>query len=259
MDRIRNEDDHRFPATHKHRVGLMSIWGKLAGAAAGLAIGGPLGALVGGVAGHLIVDRETNEPADKQVAFTIGVIALGAKMAKSDGQVTRDEVRAFKEIFKVPPNEEQNVARVFDLAKRDVAGFESYAKQLAGLFKDDPEMLHNILEGLFHIAEADNTLRDREREYLATVARHFGIGDGEFRYILARHMPDEKANPYDVLGVAPGIADDELRRHYYKLVQDNHPDKLIARGMPEEFVNIATTKIAAINEAYAEIRRERRL
>jgi DnaJ like chaperone protein len=237
----------------------MSIWGKLAGAAAGLAVGGPLGALVGGVAGHLIVDRDTSEPADKQVAFTIGVIALGAKMAKSDGQVTRDEVRAFKEIFKVPEQEAQNVARVFDLAKRDVAGFESYAKQLAGLFKDDPVMLHNILEGLFHIAEADNSLPDREREYLSTVARHFGIGDAEFRYILARHLPEARSNPYDVLGVQPDIGDDDLRRHYYRLVQDNHPDKLIARGMPEEFINIATAKIAAINEAYAEIRRERSL
>jgi DnaJ like chaperone protein len=237
----------------------MSIWGKLAGAAAGLAIGGPLGALVGGVAGHIIVDRETSAEPDRQVAFTIGVIALGAKMAKSDGLVTRDEVHAFKEVFKVPEQEAQNVARVFDLAKRDVAGFESYAKQLAGLFKDDPEMLHNILEGLFHIAEADNRLRDLERDYLATVARHFGISDAEFRYILARHMPDEKTNPYDVLGVQPDIADDDLRRHYHRLMQDNHPDKLIARGMPEEFINIANSKIAAINEAYAEIRRERRL
>src|SRR5688572_22407836 len=181
----------------------MSIWGKLAGAAVGLAIGGPLGALAGGVAGHIIVDRDTDAPPDRQVAFTIGVIALGAKMAKSDGLVTRDEVHAFKEVFKVPEQEAQNVARVFDLAKRDVAGFESYAKQLAGLFKDDPEMLHNILEGLFHIAEADNRLRDLERDYLATVARHFGISDAEFRYILARHMPDEKTNPYDVLGVQP--------------------------------------------------------
>jgi uncharacterized tellurite resistance protein B-like protein len=154
------------------RVRRMSIWGKLAGAAAGLAVGGPIGALVGGLAGHLIVDRENDAPPDKQVAFTIGVIALGAKMAKVDGKVTKDEVRAFKEVFKVPDEEAHNVARVFDLAKQDVAGFESYAKQLAGLFKDDSVMLHNILEGLFHIAEADKSLGQPERDYLATVARH---------------------------------------------------------------------------------------
>jgi DnaJ like chaperone protein len=239
----------------------MSIWGKLAGAAAGLAVGGPLGALVGGVAGHLIVDRDSDAdaPPDKQVAFTIGVIALGAKMAKVDGKVTRDEVHAFKEVFKVPDSEAQNVARVFDLAKQDVAGFESYAKQLAALFKDDSAMLHNILEGLFHIAEADNALGQPERDYLATVARHFGIPDAEFSYILARHIPEERKSPYDVLGMVPDASDEDIRRHYHKLVQDNHPDKLIAGGMPQEFINIATDKIAAINEAYAEIRKERRL
>jgi DnaJ like chaperone protein len=237
----------------------MSIWGKLAGAAGGLAVGGPIGALVGGLAGHFIVDRDNDGETDKEVAFTMGVIALGAKMAKADGRVTRDEVRAFKEVFKVPESEAQNVARVFDLAKQDVAGFESYAKQLAGLFKDDPEMLHNILEGLFHIAEADQSLAAEERDYLATVARHFGIGDAEFRYILARHIPAERTSPYQVLGVAPEVSDEDLRRHYHKLVQDNHPDRLMARGMPQEFINIATGKIAAINEAYAEIRKERGL
>lgn len=237
----------------------MSIWGKFAGAAAGLAVGGPLGALVGGLAGHLIVDRDNDAEPDKQVAFTIGVIALGAKMAKVDGKVTRDEVRAFKEVFKVPESEAQNVARVFDLAKQDVAGFESYARQLAGLFKDDPEMLHNILEGLFHIAEADCRLSEPEREYLATVAKLFGIGDAEFSYILARHIPDERKSPYDVLGILPQTDDDDVRRHYHKLVIENHPDKLIARGMPQEFINIANHKIAAINEAYAEIRKERHL
>jgi DnaJ like chaperone protein len=237
----------------------MSIWGKLAGAAGGLAAGGPLGALVGGLAGHFIVDRENDASADKEVAFTIGVIALGAKMAKADGHVTRDEVHAFKEVFKVPDGEAHNVARVFDLAKQDVAGFESYARQLAGLFKDDPEMLHNILEGLFHIAEADRKLGAEEQNYLATVAHHFGISESEFSCILARHVPAEHTSPYDVLGMAPAASDEDIRHHYHRLVQDNHPDKLIARGMPQEFIAIATHKIAAINEAYAEIRKERHL
>ncbi len=98
-------------------------------AAAGLAIGGPIGALIGGVAGHIAIDcgRESNSDPDKQVAFTVGVIALGAKMAKADGVVTRDEIQAFKEVFKIPKGEEQNVARIFNLAKQDVAGFELYA------------------------------------------------------------------------------------------------------------------------------------
>ncbi len=233
----------------------MSIWGKLAGAAAGLAVGGPLGAVLGGFAGHIVIDRENDasEP-DKQVAFTIGVIALGAKMAKVDGAVTKDEVHAFKEVFRVPEGEAKNVARVFDMAKQDVAGFESYAKQLARLFKDDPDMLHNILEGLFHIAEADKVLHPAERDYLATVAHHFGIGDAEFRAILARHVTSERRSPFEILGVDPGVSGEALHRHYRKLMVENHPDKLIARGLPQEMIDIATKKIAALNEAYDEIR-----
>ena len=238
----------------------MSIWGKLAGAAAGLAVGGPLGAVLGGVAGHLAIDRDNDaaEP-DKQIAFTIGVIALGAKMAKVDGTVTKDEVRAFKEVFRVPEGEANNVARVFDLAKQDVAWFESYAKQLARLFQEDPDMLRNVLEGLFHIAEADKAMHPLERDYLATVARHFGIGDAEFRSILARHVASEDRSPYATLGVDPGISEDDLHRHYRKLMIENHPDKLISRGLPQEMIDIATRKIAALNEAYDEIRKERRV
>lgn len=238
----------------------MSVWGKLAGAAAGLAIGGPLGALLGGIAGHLVVDRDS-EPSevDKQLAFTIGVIALGAKMAKADGHVTTDEVHAFKEVFRVPDSERANVARIFNLAKQDTAGFESYAKQLAKLFRDDPDMLRNILGGLFHIAEADGVLHPKERAYLEIVAERFGIGKAEFSHILAQHCADERKSPYQVLGIDPNVSDKTLRSHYRKLMVENHPDKLIARGLPQEMIDIADKKIAVINEAYDEIQKERRM
>jgi len=155
----------------------MSIWGKLAGAAAGLAIGGPIGALLGGVAGHYVIDRDKEQdgPAENQVAFTVGVIALGAKMAKADGVVTMDEVNAFKEVFKVPDGEMKNVARVFNLAKQDVAGYEAYAEQLATMFKGNRKLLEDVLEGLFHIAKADEVLDPREEQYLAGVAKRFGM------------------------------------------------------------------------------------
>ena len=237
----------------------MSVWGKLAGAAAGLAIGGPIGALLGGVAGHYVIDRDKEQegPAENQVAFTVGVIALGAKMAKADGVVTMDEVNAFKEVFKVPEGEMKNVARVFNLAKQDVAGYEAYAEQLAAMFKGNRKLLEDVLEGLFHIAKADDSLHAREEQFLHQVATRFGISDTEFSYIKARHVTAAKRNPYDVLGIPPSTSNDALKSHYRKLVAENHPDKLMARGVPKEFVAIATEKIAAINEAYGSIAKER--
>ncbi len=241
----------------------MSIWGKMAGAAAGLAVGGPIGALLGGFAGHFAIDRnkrgDDSGGAENQVAFTVGVIALGAKMAKADGVVTADEVDAFKDVFKVPEGEMKNVARVFNLAKQDVAGYEAYADQLASMFKDNKKLLGDVLDGLFHIAGADEVMHPAEEAYLKEVAGRFGFSETEFKYILARHVASDRRNPYDVLEVKPEISDADLKTHYRKLVMENHPDKLLARGVPEEFVELATKKIAAINEAYDEIARERKI
>ena len=237
----------------------MSIWGKLAGAAAGFALGGPIGALLGGLAGHFGLDRALGQerPQDSAVAFTVGVIALGAKMAKADGVVTPDEVEAFKQVFRVPPSEMHNVARIFDLAKQDVAGYEAYAEQLAEMFHDNRRLLEDVLEGLFHIASADGVLHPKEDEFLAAVADRFGFSPVEFRTIRARFVPADKSDPYVVLGV-PRTADlDAIKARYRKLLQENHPDKAMARGMPPEFIKIATDKAAAINAAYEQVLSER--
>jgi hypothetical protein len=132
----------------------MSIWGKLGGAAAGLVVGGPIGALVGALAGHVLIDVPSTEgglvaPADPGVAFTIAMIALSAKMAKADGIVTRDEIEAFDRLFRVPADERANVHRVFNLARRDTAGYEAYASQIAGLYRGNPAVLEDIMDGLF--------------------------------------------------------------------------------------------------------------
>ncbi len=243
----------------------MSVWGKLWGGVAGLAIGGPLGALVGAVAGHYAIDRSAKRAGqtaedgapEEQIAFTMGVIALGAKMAKADGVVTRDEVDAFKQVFVVPDRELKNVARVFNLAKQDVAGYDAYAKQLAGLFKSKPAMLEDILDGLFHIAKADSVVHDSELDYLSSVAGIFGLSGGDFDRIKARHVPPDESDPYLVLGISRDADDAQVKRIYRQLVRDNHPDRLIARGVPEEFVAIANEKIAAINVAYDRIEKER--
>ena len=147
----------------------MSIWGKIIGGAAGFAVGGPLGALVGAGLGHAVVDSgllgdavKSADEGTRRITFTIGVIALAAKMAKADGQVTRDEVDAFKNIFRVPPHEVKNVGRVLDMARQDTAGYEAYAAQIAKLFADDRNVLEELLGALFYIAKADGVIHPGE-------------------------------------------------------------------------------------------------
>ncbi|MCX7306043.1 MAG: DnaJ family molecular chaperone [Hyphomicrobiales bacterium] len=194
----------------------------------------------------------------RRVAFSVAMIALSAKMAKADGIVTQDEVRAFHQIFEIPAVERRNVARLYDLARQDVAGFESYAERMAGLCgsgKANCAMLEDILDGLFHIAKADGLLHEREGRFLHRVAEIFRIEENHYQSILARHANLGEADPWLILGIERGIPFDEVKKRYRTLVAANHPDKLLARGLPEEFIKIATTRIAAINTAYEMIER----
>ncbi|HSZ73181.1 MAG TPA: TerB family tellurite resistance protein, partial [Rhizomicrobium sp.] len=178
----------------------MSIWGKLGGAAAGFLLGGgPLGALFGAFAGHLLVDREeAGEGEASGVAFTIAMIALAAKMAKADGVVTENEIEAFERIFRVPPNEEASFRRIFNLARQDTAGYEAYAGQVARMFRGNPAMLEDILDGLFEIAKADGVLHPGEAAFLERVADIFGFAPNEFRRIRASHFGVDMADPYGI-------------------------------------------------------------
>lgn len=244
----------------------MWFWGKIGGAAAGLTLGGPLGALAGAVAGHFLIDRETDpetiasrDREKREVAFTVGVIALAAKMAKADGVVACVEVQAFRRVFSIQESDLKRVGQLFDLAKQDVAGFEAYAGQLAGLFADDPATLEDVLSGLAQIAAADGAVHEAEAAYLMQVGAIFKLDAARLRRALARHMKLPAVDPYAILGADPGASDDDLKRRHRALVAETHPDRAIARGLPEEAVRIATEKLAAANAAWDMIRRERGL
>jgi DnaJ like chaperone protein len=243
----------------------MIIWGKILGGAAGFAIGGPIGALLGAMAGHAVDTMQaTGEEArpegprdeTREIAFTVGVIVLAAKMAKADGTVTGHEVDAFREIVDVPDEEMRNVIRLFDIAKRDSSGFEPYARQIAKLLHQRPAVLEKLLDGLFHIAQSDGALHEAELVYLRAVARIFGFDDAAFERIR-RSNGDGGDDPYAILGIGPDADDVALKTAYRRRARENHPDTLIAQGMPPEFVAIATARTARINAAWALIRRER--
>lgn len=254
----------------------MSIWGKIVGGAAGFAIGGPLGALLGAAAGHVVDGLHDAWAGDgapgsrddgakdhtQTIAFTVGVIALGAKLAKADGTVARSEVDAFKRVFRVSADELKNVGRVFNIAKVDSAGYEPYARQLAAMFRDRPAVLEELLGGLFTIARADGAVHEKELTYLREVANLFGFSAETFEGLRRVHgvadaVGSAAEDPYAILGVARGASDAEIKATYRRLIREHHPDLLMAQGVPAEFIEVANARMAAINAAYDEIQRAR--
>ncbi|PKP70599.1 MAG: molecular chaperone DjlA [Alphaproteobacteria bacterium HGW-Alphaproteobacteria-4] len=221
----------------------VSLWTRITEALGALARGEGLGA----------VFEQLRAPPERSVAFTIAVIALGAKLAKADGQVTRDEVAAFRQVFTIAPGEEGNAARVFNLARSDVAGFDAWARRIAAMFGPGAEVLKDLLEGLFVIALADGEYHPSEDAFLAEVARVFGLTDACFRSIRARLVPGAEPDPWAVLGVPPGAPMAEVRAAWRALVRETHPDRAQARGLPPEAVKLAERRLVAVNRAWEQI------
>ena len=228
----------------------MSIWNKLSAS-----IGDFSRSLAGWFARAGEAGAGQHAP-ERSVAFTMAVIALAAKLAKADGVVTDDEREIFSRLFVVPAGERRNVERIFRIASGSAAGFEAYATQIARLFHDSPKVLEDVLDSLFHIAGADGVMHPGEMRFLERVTEIFGIKH-RFRCIRARHMthPDDAA--YEALGVSPCDDLEDIRRAYRKLVRENHPDRLIARGVPREMLKLATRRMAAINTAFEAIMKDR--
>ena len=193
----------------------------------------------------------------RHAAFSVSMIALSAKMAKADGVVTADEVAAFRQLFVIPDSELGHLARLFNLAKQDVAGFESYARRIAGLFSEGAEIFEDIIDGLFHIAKADGMVHEAELAFIERVAHLFGLSGPAFERIASRHLVSGEGDPYAILGIDRGASNEDVKRHYRRIVAETHPDKLMARGVPPTSITIATARLAALNGAYERIRRER--
>jgi len=225
--------------------------------AIGDAAGNALASVVEAIRTLFAGDPETR----RRVSFSVAIIALSAKMAKADGIVNTAEVEAFRQIFDFPDEEAKNVARLYNLARQDVAGYEAYARSLAGLCgsgQPNCPMLENVIDGLFHIAKADGLLHEKELSFLARIAEIFAIGEDHFEQIMARHVHGEGGDPYKVLGVSPADDFAVIRKRYRNLVAKHHPDKLVALGVSQSLHAAANERMAALNSAYEAIEKERR-
>lgn len=230
----------------------MNLWQRFTGL-----IGDGVGA-IGGMFDR-IATLFAGSPEDRRhMTFSIAIVALSAKMAKADGVVTFDEVAAFKRLVEYPDSQARHIDRLFDIARRDVAGYQSYATRIAGLYEPGDPIFEDILDALFEIAGADNLVHELEIAFLADIAAAFGMDDAAFERIKLRHVVPDDGDPYLILGVDRGQSFDELRRAYRALVAQNHPDRMIARGVPPEFIAVANHRLATINVAWDRIEAERR-
>jgi DnaJ like chaperone protein len=223
----------------------MSLWTRITAAIAALSQGEGLAA----VFDHL----RPNRAPEKSVAFTIAVIALGAKMAKADGLVTRGEVAAFRRVFTIPPKDEDAAARVFNLARQDLAGFDAYARKIKAMFGDDDrEVLIDLMDGLFHIAMSDGAFHPAEDAFLSQVATIFGLEACCLRALKAQHVAGTP-DPFDVLGLDPDANLETARKAWRRAVKESHPDVAMARGLPPEAIRLAEDRLRAVNAAWEAI------
>ena len=259
----------------------MGYWGKIIGGMAGFAMGGPMGAVVGAALGHAAdsgaVPRLRSQlgpqfgwnPARlaamfnrRDQLFAICVVVLSAKLAKCDGLVKREEIDAFKRQFRIPPEAVRDIGRLFDQARDNADGFEAYAVQLGEAFADNRGMLEDVLAALFVIARADGPLNRSELEFLSRAHRGFGLGRAAWdraRGAAPRQPATDEPDSYAVLGMTRSATAEEIRATWKRLMRENHPDSLAARGVPAEFIARANEKVANINAAWDRIKRERGL
>ena len=262
----------------------MAYWGKFIGGMAGFAMGGPVGAVVGVALGHAadssggarlpfpfstISDsifgqaKVASMLGNKEQLFSIGVVVLAAKLAKCDGPVKRDEIETFRRQFRIPEANVRDIGRLFDQARATAEGFEPFAERLGETFADNRATLELVLGSLFAIARADGPVNFKEQTYLATVHRAFGLDrvawDRASGAAPPRANTPDEDDPYDILGVPRSTPGEEVRAVWKRLMRENHPDTLAARGVPAEFIQKATASVARINAAWDRIKRDRGL
>ena len=239
----------------------MSIWGKIIGGTTGFALGGPLGAIIGIMIGGSF-DRSARKLSSsnqisqqqKQNVFALCIIVLSAKIAKADGQVSKEEIYTFKEKFNIQAEEMSEVSKIFNEAKKSSFGFKNIADQVGNLFSDNKVLLEQLLNNLFYIAEADGLTSINELEVLKSISQSFHFNETDFQRIFHSRLNNKESDPYKILGVTREDSDNNIRKKWIEFNKEHHPDYLIANGMPKEFIKEANKELSSINLAYDKIK-----
>ena len=239
----------------------MSIWGSLIGGMVGFSLGGPFGMLLGSLIGGKISRAKSGSTgnfgafAQPQQIFALSLIVLSAKLSKADGQVSKEELIAVRDKLKIPESEIEQVGKIFNKAKQESTGYEPYAQQITQIYKNNQNVLEEVINILFYIAEADGNVSKSELDMIQHIAQIFGLNQSQFNSIQESRKSSGKLNPYVVLGSNPEEDIQAIRKKYLQLSKENHPDMLISKGVPEEVIEESKKKMRAINSAWDQIQK----
>ena len=237
----------------------MSIWGSLLGGVIGFSFGGPFGALLGSFLGgkisRLNSSKTIGNQKNSQEIFALSLIILSAKLSKADGHVSKEELIAVKDKLQIPDSEIDQVAKIFNKAKDESTGYEPYAKQIAEIFRDNINVLEEVINILFYIAEADGHVSNDEETMIANIAYIFGLSQKQYQSIKESRKTSDKLNPYIVLESQPTDDLKTIRKNYIKLSKEHHPDLLISKGVPVEVINESKNKMRSINAAWDQVQK----
>ncbi|MDG2458361.1 MAG: TerB family tellurite resistance protein [Alphaproteobacteria bacterium] len=237
----------------------MSIWGSLLGGVIGFSFGGPFGALLGSFLGGKISKLNSSKiignQQNSQEVFALSLIILSAKLSKADGHVSKEELIAVKDKLQIPDSEIDQVAKIFNKAKDESTGYEPYAKQIAEIFRDNINVLEEVINILFYIAEADGHVSNDEETMIANIAYIFGLSQKQYQSIKESRKTSDKLNPYIVLESQPTDDLKTIRKNYIKLSKEHHPDLLISKGVPVEVINESKNKMRSINAAWDQVQK----
>ena len=238
---------------------IMSIWGSLIGGMIGFSLGGPFGMLLGSLLGGKISRSRSaagfSAINQGQRMFALSLIVLSAKISKADGQVSKEELIAVKDKLKIPENEIDQVGKIFNKAKEESTGYEPYAQQIAQFYKGNINVLEEVINILFYIAESDGEVSKSEIEMIENIAKIFGLSEKQYLSIKESRKGTDKLNPYVVLESKPDDDLSEIRKKYLLLSKQHHPDLLLSKGVPQEVIEESKNKMRAINSAWDQIQK----
>ncbi len=247
----------------------MGWMGKLVGGTIGFVLGGPLGAIAGAAFGHAI-DRNNFQSHPRvssysgqyraQMTFFVGAFSMLARLVQADGKVTTSEISSIETIMAqdlhLDPSSRQTAMQIFNSALHSSESFDKFALQFYNEFYQQPQILELMLEILMKVAVADGRFGREEESLILAAVRIFDFGESRYKILKQRYVKHDGYS-YSVLGITEGASVEDIKKAYRKLVTEYHPDKIAAKGLPEEFNQFAANKFREIQEAYENIRKER--